>query len=168
MAIRSQDTTFSKIIALLRDAVPQNLKKKLPYEEAVEMISSRLVWLLLQANPDNAAILFVAVYNAMSSGRVIFSHISEERILDAATRRLGLYETYSSAHVESLLQFYNKGIPYSTFIQFMDPLLYQRSEAIVSTVINCALKECSDIDPDDLDYVMRHKIPRPAPRLLGS
>lgn len=150
---------ITKVVTHLGDAVPDHLKHKIPYEDAIALIANRWVWLSELANPDNVFISFLMLYHTTEAGRKIFSEKTATKILTDYKARLGHFEGYSNPLASALLEFFQKGVPMKSFDQFLDPSIRTTVAKAVKALIALAFATCSDYAVDDLSYVMTQKIP---------
>lgn len=149
--------TTDDIVDYIVSAIPERLRYKIPYEDAVGLIADRWVYSANRADPDNALISLLMLYYTTERGMTCFTWRTQQRIIQDFNRRLGSFRTYSNDIAESLYNSYRNGVPLSVLSPYLGDLIMNKLTKSIRLVTTLGIHFCSDIDPDDCRNVMTQK-----------
>lgn len=150
--------SHEELLEYILSAIPQRLRGKIPYEEAVELISDRWAYAAHRADPDNSAVSFLMLYKSTEPNAPhLFAERTRDMILSAVRRRLGSYQQYNNDLIRGALSFYEKGVPVSSIYKFLDPEIKQKVEKSYRIVTLMGLNFSDDISHGELCNVMSQK-----------
>lgn len=150
--------TYEELLDYLIGAIPHRLRNQLPYEEAVELIADRWVYVANKADPENTFISLLMVYMETNHNAPhLFSERTRSIVLNAVRRRIGHFTTINNDFVKGVLSFYEQGVPLERCWSLITPDLRIKAERSTRIITLMAWNFSADIAPDEFSYVMNQK-----------